>query len=232
MHQLITMKLAIAGLAIATFCGCSASTALIRDPALLVKDPGSLVGHPKIEKNVARIVAIWEPSTGKDVNDRNCRGFAGQILFFGPTCQTGTRVHGVVNVYEYDHYDQESDDNPEPLHTFKFEPEAWEVHRTEGSLGHSYSVFIPYMSKYKDQVNCGLKVEIAMEDGRKVSTPTTQVLLHGKNSNALALGRTRGFVREHRITSDVSTGPAVDGAESLNSGDRTMDTFSIPFPKR
>ena len=46
----------------------------------------------------------------------------------------------------------------------RLESLSWEVHRTEGTLGHSYSVFIPYMNTAnKDQVNCGLKVEIAME---------------------------------------------------------------------
>ena len=49
MEHTITEKLGTAGLVFALFCGCSASTALIRDPAMLVKDPGILVGHPKFE---------------------------------------------------------------------------------------------------------------------------------------------------------------------------------------
>lgn len=219
------------GLIVATICGCSASTALINNPRVLVKDPGSLVGHPRIEKNVARVVSIWEPSTGKGIDDRNCRGFAGQILFFGPSCETGVRVRGKVNIYEYDHYNEDSEEIPQPLHTFAFEPDAWEIHRTEGSLGHSYSVFIPYMSKNRDQVNCGLKVEIVLEDGRKVSTPTTEVLLHGKNSNALAGGQTRGFVRENRIGPKVVSEPVVATGDS-NGSERKMETFSIPLPKR
>ena len=232
MEHTITEKLGTAGLVFALFCGCSASTALIRDPAMLVKDPGSLVGHPKFEKNVARVVAIWESSTGTDVDARNCRGFAGQILFFGPECQTGVRVRGVVNIYEFDHYDQESENNPEPLHTFSFVSDAWEVHRTEGSLGHSYSVFIPYMSQNKDQVNCGLKVEIVLEDGRKVTTPITQVMLHGKNSKAAAISKTRGFVRENQIGQNSDGNPVFDSPHAPKSADRTMDTFRIPLPKR
>jgi hypothetical protein len=141
-------------------------------------------------------------------------------------------VRGVVNIYEFDHYDQESENNPEPLHTFSFVSDAWEVHRTEGSLGHSYSVFIPYMSKNKDQVNCGLKVEIVLEDGRKVSTPITQVLLHGKDSKAAAVSRTRGFVRENHIGPGSDGNPVSDSAYPRKSDDSSMETFRIPLPKR
>ena len=232
MERMIPNLPGIACLMVAVFCGCSATTALIHDPAVLVKDPGVLVGRPRFEKNVARVVAIWEPSTGKDVNDRNCRGFAGQILFFGPACETGVRVHGTVNIYEYDHFDQDSDEPPEPLHTFTFVPDAWEVHRTEGSLGHSYSVFIPYMSKNKEQVHCGLKVEIVMEDGRKVSTPTTQVLLHGKQENSQSSGSNHGFVREKQIVSEVTQKSPGISSDSPEPPPRKLETLSIPLPKR
>lgn len=231
METKLTIKPKIASLLVACFCGCSATNALIHDPAVLVNDPGILIGRPRFEKNVARVVAIWEPSTGKDVNDRNCRGFAGQILFFGPDCETGVRVNGTVNIYEYDHFDQDSDEPPEPLHTFSFVPAAWEVHRTEGSLGHSYSVFIPYMSKHKEQVNCGLKVEIVLENGRKVSTPTTQVLLHGKQEQAQPGKLSRGFVRENRIVSDVSPKSPGVSTDTPQSAPRKLETLSIPLPR-
>jgi hypothetical protein len=233
MKQSLFKILAYASLISAAACGCASSTALIRDPSMLVKDPGRLVGHPRIEKNVARVVSIWEPSTGKGLDDRNSRGFAGQILFFGPGCDTGARVRGKVNIYQYDQFDPDADNYPEPLHTFAFEPDAWEVHRTEGTLGHSYSVFIPYMNTAnKDQVNCGLKVEIILEDGRMVSTQTTQVLLHGKNSGPLAGGKTRGFVQQHRIGPDLDTKPVVYNSESTPETPRKLETLTIPLPKR
>lgn len=233
MKTLTLGLLASASLSLALSCGCASSTALIRDPSMLVRDPGRLVGHPRVEKNVARVVSIWEPSTGKGLDDRNSRGFAGQILFFGPGCETGARVRGKVNIYQYDHFDPDAEDYPEPLHTFAFEPDAWEVHRTEGTLGHSYSVFIPYMNTAnKDQVNCGLKVEIVLEDGRKVSTVTTQVLLHGKNHGALAAGKTRGFVQQHRIGPEVGAKPLVYNSESPQAAPRKLETLSIPLPRK
>lgn len=223
---------ALAILMMVMFSGCASSTALIRDPALLVKDPGSLVGHPRIEKNVARVVALWEPTTGKGIDDKNARGFGGQILFFGSGCETGARVHGTVNIYEYDNYDANSDEDPELLHTFAFDPDAWEVHRGAGTFGHSYSVFIPYMKHHKDQVHCGLKVELIMDDGRKISTSTTEVLLQGRRGRSETSESTRGFVRQTQIRSNPEAiSGKVPGGET-SSEPRTLNTLSIPLPKR
>ncbi len=221
--------------------GCATSTQLFRDPAVLVKDPGSLVGHPRVEKNVARIVALWECASGKGVDDKNARGVSGQILFFGSGCETGARVHGKVNIYEYDNFNSNSLDEPELLHTFSFEPDAWDVHHAEGTFGHSYSVFIPYMQKHRNQVHCGMQVEIVLDNGRKISTQITDVLLPGGQSGTESSGQRRGFVRHTQITSDVEamTGEPFLGEAHTSSpqvspkpAPRTLDTLSIPLPKR
>ena len=223
---------AVAIVMMVIFSGCAASTALIHDPAVLVKDPGSLVGHPRIEKNVARVVALWEPTTGKGIDDKNARGFGGQILFFGSGCETGARVHGTVNIYEYDNYDPNSDDDPELLHTFAFDPEAWEVHRGAGTFGHSYSVFIPYMKHNKDQVHCGLKVELVLDDGRRISTSTTEVLLQGKRGRSETTESTRGFVRQFQTRPNSGAESAQVSGGELSSEPRSLNTLSIPLPKR
>jgi hypothetical protein len=232
MRTTVFNNLVPAVLVILTVSGCASSTALIRDPSVLVKDPGSLVGHPRIEKQVARVVALWEPATGKSVDDKNARGFAGQILFFGSGCETGARVHGKVNIYEYDNYSQDSEDDPELLHTFAFEPDAWEAHRAMGTFGHSYGVFIPYMNKHKKPVHCGLKVELVLDDGRTVSTRITEVLLHGKKDGASSGETSRGFVRQNRIISDTAAKLPGHTPGQSDTGARSLDTLSIPLPKR
>lgn len=222
----------------ALLTGCASTTTLLREPSVLVKDPGSLVGRPKIEKNVAKIVALWEPSTGKGVDDQNARGCTGQILFFGSGCETGARVHGKVNIYEYDNFNPDSLDEPQLLHTFSFEPDAWDVHHSQGTFGHSYCVFVPYMQKHREQVHCGLKVEIVLEDGRTVATRPTDVLLPGNHAGAETAGATRGFVRQRQIGSDIEamTGEPYFGQPHTiptkpEPAPRKLDTLSIPFPK-
>lgn len=208
--------------------GCSSSGSFFQSSGEVMRDPGRLVGRPHIEKNVMRVVTIWEPSHGKGMDDRNARGFAGQILFFGPGGESGARVRGKVQIMLYDNYDKDSDTDPVVLHKFEFDADAWEAHRGEGTLGHSYSVFIPYVNKHKDQVNCALKVEFLQEDGSRVSSQETEVLLPGRNTKDIAASRTRGFVKESSI------GGAKSDAESMtqNSADSGLGTLSIPLKKR
>lgn len=223
------IALLIAGSSLALIVvGCSSSDSLIRDTSRLVRDPGRIVGRPRIEKNVIRVVALWEPSSGKGIDDKPARGFAGQILFFGSSTDTGCRVRGTVNIYEYDKYDPESLEDMTPLHTFSFHPDTWESHRTEGTLGHSYSCFIPYMNKHKEQVNCGLKVELVTEDGQKISSDVTEILLPSRYSTARAAARTRGFVRETQIGGKVT--PAAN--ESHSDDPEKLESLSIRLPNR
>lgn len=208
--------------------GCSSSGSFFQSPGEVIRDPGRLVGRPHIEKNVMRIVTIWEPAHGKGLDDRNARGFAGQILFFGPGGESGARVRGKVSISIFDHYDKDADTDPVLLHKFEFDAEAWEVHRGEGTLGHSYSVFIPYTNKHKDQVNCAMKVELLQEDGSRVSSQETEVLLPGRNTKEVAASRTRGFVKESSIGGAKSDTQSA-AQTSAQSG---LSTLSIPLKKR
>jgi hypothetical protein len=208
--------------------GCSSSGSFFQSSGEVFRDPGRLVGRPHIEKNVMRIVTIWEPAHGKGLDDRNARGFAGQILFFGPRGESGARVSGKVQILLYDNYDKDADTDPVLLHRFEFDADAWEAHHGEGTLGHSYSVFIPYMNKHKDQVNCALKVELLQEDGSRVSSQETEVLLPGRNTKEIAASRTRGFVKESSIGGAKSDAQAA----AQTSAESKLSTLSIPLKKR
>ena len=231
MNQRYLFTASLATLVFALTAGCNSSGSMFRDPGMLVKDPGRIVGRPKIESNVARIVTLWEASQGKDPSDKPARGFAGQILFFGPHGDTGARIFGTVVISEYDNYDAEALDEPEPLHSFTFEPEAWDLHRTEGTLGHSYSCFIPYMSKNRDQVTCGLKVDFIDKDGRHVSSEIVEVMLPSRSATNKAAAASRGFVREAQIGGKplVQKNVSVD----VESGKPLrLESFSIPLPNK
>lgn len=209
--------------------GCSSGT-LLRKPAQIVQDPGRLVGRPRYETNIGRILTLWEPASGKDPDGKNARGFAGQILFFGPGGQTGCRIRGKVIISVFDEYDADSEDEPTLLHRYEFDEDAWESHRGEGTLGHSYSVFIPYTRSHRNQVNCALRVELVQDTGRQVSSMETEVLLPGKNTVQAAATKTRGFVRERRIGGDANVTQAA--ATKEKDADDSLDTISIPLPRR
>lgn len=227
----IPYLLIVVGCSLGLLTGCSSSGSLFRDPGVLLRDPGRIVGRPKVEKNVVRIVTLWEAAQGKDPSDKPARGFAGQILFFGPNGETGARVHGRVVIYEYDNYESDCIDEPIPLHSFTFEPDAWDVHRTEGTLGHSYSCFIPYMNRHRDQVHCGLKVEFIGEDGRRVTSEIVEVMLPSRSASTKAASLTRGFVREEQLGNNpvIHQAPV---AESVDQKAQKLESVSIPLPKR
>lgn len=216
----------LAAIAIYSITGCSTGT-LLSSPRQIVRDPGRLIGRPRTEQNIGRIVTLWEPAQGKDPDGHNSRGFAGQILFFGPNGKTGCRVRGKVIVSVYDEYDAEATGDPVLLHRYEFDEIAWEAHRGEGTLGHSYSVFVPYNRSHKDQVNCALKVELVQEGGRTVGSQETEVLLPGRNTVQAAASRTRGFVRENRIEPGKTVTPAA-ASEPADA----LDTVSIPLPRQ
>ena len=230
MVALVKSKSFVPVLLLMCLSGCSSTSMFLESPGEVVRDPGRLVGKPRVEKHVMRIVTIWEPSHGKGMDDRNARGFAGQILFFGPGGESGVRVRGKVWVSVYDNYDKDADTDPVLLHRFEFDADAWEAHRGEGTLGHSYSVFIPYTNRHKDQVNCALKVEFQGEDGNKVSSQETEVLLPGRNTRDIAASRTRGFVRESELGGQSDD--ATDGKTAGPSGENGLGTLSIPLKKR
>jgi len=211
--------------------GCSSTALVFRDPARLVREPSLLIGKPRVEKHVVRIVALWEASNGKGIDEKPSRGFAGQILFFGPKVLTGARVRGHVNIYQYDNFRRDSDDDIEPLHTFSFDPDVWDLHHTEGTLGHSYCCFIPYMRKHKGQVNCGLKVEFVAEDGHSVSSEITEILLPSRSGSGSADGLSRGFVRQAKLGGKPEVDPAGQVSASSQSP-ATLDSVTIPLPKR
>lgn len=202
------------------FSGCAS-------PMEVVRDPGRLIGRPRTANQVGRIITLWEAAEGSNVEGKPCRGFAGQIMFFGPAGDTPMKVEGPVTIYEYDQFDPDQED-PRPHHSFSFEPDAWNVHGRDGTLGHTYSVFIPYMQPHKEQVMCGLSVEFHCEDGRKLSSDITPVLLPGKSSDVLAGQFRRAPIQRQQIggSADQTIHQASDATP------RRLETVTIPLPRR
>lgn len=186
------------------------------------------MGRPRTEKNVVKILCLWEPSQGTGVDGKPTRGFAGQILFFGPKDKAAVRAAGEVRITEYEPYDPEAEELPEPLHTFNFTAEAWDVHCTEGSLGYSYSVFIPYTKKHRDVAHCGLKVEFIGEGGRNVASDITAVVLPAKGASVTTALR-RDAVRNTRQASRSKVRESTDGvAQSSPKNSLNSETIALP----
>ncbi|MCA9064011.1 MAG: hypothetical protein KDA96_13160 [Planctomycetaceae bacterium] len=210
--------LGVLALAVGSCCGCG--------PTSFIHDPGRLIGRPKVTTDVGRILALWEASNGNQPDGTAARGFAGQILFFGPSSRAASRVHGTIRITEYDNYSGD-EENLEPLHTFVFQPEAWEVHGAEGTLGHTYNVFIPYINRHRDPVWCGLKVEFVGPDNIPVASETTRVMLPAKTATATATSQlTRQPLRNSQVR------PAVHQTATEVSRPPRLESVTIPLHNR
>jgi hypothetical protein len=66
-----------------------------------------------------------------------------------------------------------------PFHQWDFLGDAWAIHLHDGTLGASYSVFIPYTRKTSQQAQCALRVRFTPETGSALYSDTVAVLLPG-----------------------------------------------------
>ena len=205
--------------------GCS-STSLLK-PSSLVSAPLKAVGLKK-SPPVAKILCLWEAAEGQGLDEKPSRGFAGQIMFFGYGEPTPIQTDGIVRIYEYTDYDP-NDEDPEPAHIFTFDNGGWNAHRTHGTLGETYNCFLPYVEKKTGHVVCALRVEYEAKDGRKVSSPFTEVTLAAKTSTKPPGALTRNIVKKKATGIQQVSGeqPAEKPARKLES-----TTISIPSSLR
>lgn len=212
-------------LGISVMSGCS-STSLLQTSANVMKAPAAMIESVRSPPPVSKMLCLWEPAEGQGLDEKPARGFAGQVMFFTHGKPTPIKVKGTVRIFEYIDYDSEAPDR-EPDHTFTFDSGAWSAHRAEGTLGHSYNVFLPYVKKDKGHAVCALRVEIETEDGHKVSSPYTEVTLASKTSNRPASAMKRDIVnRSQRSNADVLQA----SREIETKPERKLESMTIQLP--
>ena len=209
--------------------GCSS---LLHTSAAIIKSPVAFVTAIRAEKQIVKILCLWEPAEGQGLNGRPSRGFAGQILLFPHGSPSPIPVHGKIHIYEYVNFDP-NDEDPQPIHKFTFDDGGWNAHRTESTLGESYNVFLPYVLKDKGQASCALRVEYVSPAGRVISSPYTEVQLAAKTSNRPESAIRRDILSDAEPRSTAKdrnpAGPApVVDAESIVP---TMDTTTFALPR-
>lgn len=188
--------------------------------------PAAMINSVRRPDPVSKLLCLWEPAEGQGLDEKPSRGFAGQIMFFSPGKATPIKVKGTVRIFEYVNFDAE-DEDPTPAHTFTFDSGAWEAHRAEGTLGHSYNVFLPYVRKDKKHSVCALRVEIETEDGQKVSSPYTEVTLASKTSSRPASAMKRDIVER----AQKSNTPKIQQAtHSKAKEERKLESMTIQLP--
>lgn len=215
-------KRSISSLLLAASClglctGC-AETSLLRSPSKLL--PESM--RVRKATQPARILCLWEQAEGAGHDGKPTRGFAGQILLFERGDASPVAVDGRVRIYQYDDFDPD-EVNPKPLHVFEFDSAAWNAHRTMGTVGVSYNVFLPYMNKHNEPAECGLQVEFIPETGHSVTSAMTEIAVDRKQSRS----RPQPALQRHVVSKPEEPSPAMKKTPGDN-----LNSLTIPLPKK
>ena len=145
-------------------------------------------GKDRIQKASARnpvvqIICIWQPSEGRDPSGMPCRGFAGQILFLANRGALPVQVEGDVRIYLFD--DQGTpEEQTKPMHQYDFDSPSWGRHLTKGTLGPTYSVFVPYTRRGTYEANCALRVRLKTDGQSAVFSDLASIPLDGRTRKA------------------------------------------------
>ncbi len=163
---------------------------------LLVTGMGCATMHlpfvkDRMEKATARnpvtqIICIWQQSEGRDPSGMPCRGFAGQILFLAGRSSLPVQIEGDVRIYLFD--DQgSSEEQSKPMHQYDFDTGAWARHLTKGTLGPTYSVFVPYTRRGTHEAKCALRIRLKTGDEPAVFSDMATIPLEGRTKKASEL---------------------------------------------
>lgn len=189
--------------AITVLPGCAGKSLLQTSKAVIAK-PVNFVTGKKPQPPISKIICLWEACEGQGGDGKPARGVAGQIIFFGYGEQAPIKVEGKTCIFMHEGLDE---DDPESsvVHKLTIDSGAWEAHRTESTIGHSYNVFVPYTGSRKQNVGCSMRVQFTDEKGRVSTSPFTDVTLVARKSKKPLQALRRGIVENSQIRPEIAT---------------------------
>jgi hypothetical protein len=140
-----------------------------------------------------RLAAVWSPNMLTGSDEAPTRGFGGRIFFYNNRNQP-IPVVGELVVYAYDDTDP-NHKNRIPDKRLGFSAEKFATHYSEGELGASYSVWIPWDQNLQKKQRITLIPVFITKTGHKIHGQPTKVELAGRDDGLL-----------HRPAQKVSSG--------------------------
>ena len=212
---------------IAGICAGCAGTSFIKSPGQFLTERRQKARG----QSATRILCLWEAAEGQGLDGRPSRGFAGQIMFFGPRDAAPIPVHGTVRISEYENFDRD-DPSPKPIHVFVFDDSAWNVHRGESTIGQAYNVFLPYVKRHRGLAECALKVEFVLDNGRTISSPITEITLDPRQSHSgTHSAMARGVVRKEPRSPSGESRESTTESTTQRADEKELDSLTIRLPR-
>lgn len=186
--------------------------------------------QPEPYPNPVRLAATWTPDTLIQTGRTPTRGFGGRLYFFDERSRI-VPVEGTLSVHGFD--DKETDPKAR-VKPFEFTPEQFTQHFSNGDLGASYSVWIPWDAVGGEQKNISLVATFKTKEGKIVQGIPASVVLPGRSDpTASVASRTERFSPQFVEHRDAAVTPQTDksGLVTTTIGRRGSGTSTPTGPR-
>ncbi len=133
------------------------------------------------DETPTRIVAIWTVAVAHSPGGPPMRGFGGRLMFYGNQLDEPLRVQGTLIVYAYEESNPADAQQTAADRKYVFTPEQLAQCYSKSSLGHSYSVWIPWDKVGGPAQEVSLLVTLVPEKGPPVASRLAHLVLEGKS---------------------------------------------------
>lgn len=185
-----------------------------------------------------KVVAVWTDTVLTEGMKPATRGFGGRLMFYDVEGGKPIQVRGSLMVYAFDETGRDVE-NTKPDRKFVFTTEQFEKHYSKSSLGHSYSVWLPWDAAGGPLKEISLLVRFTPDNGPVVIGDAARQHLPGSRTSD-PTKYPDPPVAQRPLPSAPADGvqlvaydaPAMDPTAAANSSNppRRMSTTTISLP--
>ena len=172
------------------------------------------------------VLPIWTDTVLHQPGKPGVRGFGGRLYFYQEGKPDPVRVDGQLAVYVFDG-EQVDPDRIAPLRKYVITPEQLKSHYGRSSLGHSYSVWIPWDQVGGETKTLSLVTRFDGSDGGTVLSKPATKMLPGIAGEPL---QSSGIQLAEYQATDAGVGTQVLTPGGLDAGASDLATTSIDLP--
>lgn len=186
-----------------------------------------------------RMVSTWTEAVENRIGAKSRRGFGGRLTFFKSGSEKPVRVDGQLVVYAFDETTREPYQT-EPTRRYVFPAESLAVRESDGELGTSYSVWLPWDESGGTERKISLIARFEPKDGPVIAGEQTNHYLAGApatpaaGSQQMALTPSPEAVTSAAFEQSAAAPVAVAGEQSVlqKTDEDPLLTTSIPLPRK
>lgn len=120
----------------------------------------------------------WQTRKGPNLDGLPGRGFGALINFYTPGSPEPVKVDGDVRIYVFDNQGT-PEENKRPFHQFDFGAKTFNAYLSEGDIGLTYGLFIPYTRPGNRQATVSLMLRMTPKIGPVVLSDMVTIQLAG-----------------------------------------------------